>query len=415
MVVAATLILPYDKEPWGSAPDVRIRYFSDIRFPLERANGVQTMETCHALAARGHQVVLGVRPDTVRPTRDPFEFYGLPRLTTLTVDQAHVAGPPTVRRLLYGAFALERASARTADIILTRDLGVAALLLRLPRWRRPPLVFESHGFAPVFAETMNELVLGGRPARETKQRRLYNREGRVWKRAEGYVTTTRSLATELETRFGPRRNVTTVPNGVRLQPDRRFRPSKPRAEPLVLYAGHLYPWKGVDVLLHAVVRLPEVRAVVVGGHPAEGDLGRLRHMAQTLGVSDRVYFTGMVPVAEVQTALAAADVLVLPTTSTASADRYTSPLKLFEYLAVGRPIVASDLQATSEVLEDGRNAILVAPSDADALAAGIRRAATDASLATRIARTAFDDAAEYTWERRAERVDQLLHTVQAGR
>ena len=395
--------------------EVRIRYFSDIRFPLERANGVQTMETCHALAARGHQVVLGVRPDTVRPARDPFEFYGLPPVPTLTIDRARVAGPPGVRRMLYVAFALERASARRADVILTRDLGVASVLLRLPRWRRPPLVFESHGFSPVFAETMNELVSDGRPARETKQRRLYNREARVWKRAEGYVTTTRGLATELETRFGPRRNVTTVPNGVRLPPGRRFRASNPHAEPLVLYAGHLYPWKGVDVLLHAVARLPEVRAVVVGGHPAEGDLERLRQMAQTLGVSDRVDFRGMVPVADVQTALAAADVLVLPTTSTASADRYTSPLKLFEYLAVGRPIVASDLQATREVLEDGRNAILVAPSDADALAAGIRRAVTDASLAAGIARAAFDDAAGYTWERRAERVDQLLQTVQAGR
>ena len=376
------------------------------------------METCHALAARGHQVVLGVRPDTVRPTRDPFDFYGLPRLTTLTVDQAHVAGPPSVRRLLYVAFALERAAVHRSDVILTRDLGVASLLLHLPRSRRPPLVFESHGFAPVFAETMNELVSDGRPARDTKQRRLYNREARVWRLADGYLTTTRSLATELETRFGPRRNVITVPNGVRLRPDRQFRALNTwstREPRVVLYAGHLYPWKGVDVLLHAVARLPAVRAVVVGGHPAEGDLGRLRDMAQTLGVSDRVDFRGMVPVADVQTALAAADVLVLPTTSTASADRYTSPLKLFEYLAVGRPIVASDLQATREVLEDGRNAILVAPSNADALAAGIRRAATDASLAARIARTAFDDAAGYTWEHRAERVDQLLQTVQGGR
>ena len=57
---------------------MRILYFADIRFPLERANGIQTMETCHALAARGHDVTLVVRPDTHSPARDPFEFYGLP-------------------------------------------------------------------------------------------------------------------------------------------------------------------------------------------------------------------------------------------------------------------------------------------------------------------------------------------------
>ena len=58
---------------------VRILYLADIRFPLERANGIQSMETCHALAARGHDVTLVVRPDTHTPPRDPFAFYGLPR------------------------------------------------------------------------------------------------------------------------------------------------------------------------------------------------------------------------------------------------------------------------------------------------------------------------------------------------
>ena len=48
---------------------MRIRYFADIRFPLERANGVQTMETCHALARRGHHVTLVVRPDSHTPPR----------------------------------------------------------------------------------------------------------------------------------------------------------------------------------------------------------------------------------------------------------------------------------------------------------------------------------------------------------
>ena len=104
--------------------------------------------------------------------------------------------------------------------------------------------------------------------------------------------------------------------------------------------------------------------------------------------------------------------LVLPTTSTESADRYTSPLKLFEYLAAGKPIVASDLQATREVLEDGRNAVLVTPSDADALADGINRVVDDLSLATRIAEKSFHDANGFAWEHRAERLEHLLKAVQ---
>src|SRR5215212_8767402 len=87
----------------------RILYFADIRFPLERANGIQTMETCHALAARGHRVDLIVRPDTHTPPRDPFDYYGLPRDARLRIERAPVTGPRVAQRLGYLAFAAGRA------------------------------------------------------------------------------------------------------------------------------------------------------------------------------------------------------------------------------------------------------------------------------------------------------------------
>jgi hypothetical protein len=76
---------------------VRILYLADIRFPLERANGIQTIETCHALAERDHAVRLLVRPDTARPPRDPFDFYGLTPHARLLVQRAPVVGPALVR------------------------------------------------------------------------------------------------------------------------------------------------------------------------------------------------------------------------------------------------------------------------------------------------------------------------------
>lgn len=109
--------------------------------------------------------------------------------------------------------------------------------------------------------------------------------------------------------------------------------------------------------------------------------------------------------------LAHASVLVLPTTATPSAARYTSPLKLFEYLASGRPIVASDLPAVREILTDGANAVLVPPSDERGLADGIRRVLDDRDLAVRIAEAAFDQAPSYAWDRRAERLETLLRAV----
>ena len=118
---------------------MRILYFADIRFPLERANGIQTIETCYALAGRGHSVQLVVRPDTETPARDPLEYYGLPPRKGLTIERAPVSGPAFARRIGYLAFAAGRASgAGRADIVMTRDLTVASLVLHLPS--RPPLV-----------------------------------------------------------------------------------------------------------------------------------------------------------------------------------------------------------------------------------------------------------------------------------
>jgi glycosyltransferase involved in cell wall biosynthesis len=298
-----------------------------------------------------------------------------------------------------------------ADIVMTRDLGAASIVLRLPRSIRPPLVYESHGFAPVFAETLPELVSGAAAASRSKLGRLLAREKRVWRLAEGYVTITGGLAVELVGRFGARGTLTTIPDGVRIEPHRRFTPPRQPASPVVMYAGHLYPWKGVDVLLRALALLPEVRGVIVGGHPAERDLRRLQALASTSGIQDRVSFTGFVHRSEVAGLLEQADVLVMPHTSTPVSERYASPLKLFEYMAIGKPIVASDLSSIREVLRDGENACLVRSADPESLASGIDKVLKDHPLAERIARTAFEEASSYTWARRAERLDALFEMV----
>jgi glycosyltransferase involved in cell wall biosynthesis len=83
-------------------------------------------------------------------------------------------------------------------------------------------------------------------------------------------------------------------------------------------------------------------------------------------------------------------------------------LKMFEYMAAGRPIVAADFPVVREVLRDGENALLVAPDSAEALAAGLSRALDDPELADRISRRAGRDVREFAWERRAERILQVL-------
>lgn len=389
---------------------MELLYLADIRLPLERANGLQTVSTCHALAARGHRVTLLVRPDTAAEARDPLAFYGLAPIDGFAIMRVPVAGPAPLRRAHYLAAAVRHSLAPPRPaVVFTRDLGVASLLAHLPRAGRPPLVYESHGYAPTVSALMPTLHARAASASAAKLARLERRERRVWASAEGYVTLTSAHAGELAVRFGPRPAVAVVPDGARLAADRTFRWSGPRRDrPVVAYAGHLYPWKGVDALIEALALVPEVDGRIVGGHPREGDLARLTALAAARGLGSRVLFTGLLPPQAVAGAIADADILVLPNTATEVSARYTSPLKLFEYLAAGRPIVASRLPALIEVLEDGVNALLVAPGDPAALAEAIRRLAGDPALARRLAARAFADAEQYTWARRAERLDVVL-------
>jgi glycosyltransferase involved in cell wall biosynthesis len=276
---------------------------------------------------------------------------------------------------------------------------------------RPPIVYESHGYAPHVAEALPSLVSTAQPPGAAKLARLARREAQVWTRADGYVTITAGLAQELTARFGTRERVAVIPDGARMYvpgPE----PPAPSPEPrLVAYAGHLYAWKGVDVLLEALARVPDARGLIVGGHDAEPDSARVRALAERLGLVSRVTFTGLVEPARVADLLRSADVLVLPNPASAISTRYTSPLKLFEYIAAGRPIVASDLPSIREVVHDGTEALLVAPGDPDALARGIRRVLDDPALAARLASAASALAPHYTWARRAERLESLFAQV----
>ncbi len=86
------------------------------------------------------------------------------------------------------------------------------------------------------------------------------------------------------------------------------------------------------------------------------------------------------------------------------AQDFTSPIKLFEYMASGRPIVATSIPSVSEILEDGVNAVLVPSDSAEALKTGINRALRDPELSERISRRAAEDVRSYTWEERAKKL-----------
>ena len=250
------------------------------------------METCHALAGRGHDVHLVVRPDTHTPARDPFAYYGLPRTDRLIVERAPVGGPQLARRIGYLAFAATRAvGAGRADIVMTRDLAVASLLLRLPcastaRLRIARLRAGGRGGAAAISCRRR------RRRAAAKLARLARRESFVWRHADGYVTITNGLASTQNARFGARARVAVVPDGARLTIGRTARHAWP---PGALHRRVRRPPLRVEGRRRAA-RRDLARAGRARAHHRrpreEPDLARLRALAARLGVESRVTFTG---------------------------------------------------------------------------------------------------------------------------
>lgn len=183
----------------------------------------------------------------------------------------------------------------------------------------------------------------------------------------------------------------------------------PEAAPLCVYTGGLLEWKGVDVLVEAARRLPSVYFAIAGG--MEADVKKLR---QRVGGASNVRIDGFQPPERVALYLAAADLAAVPNKSRpAISAKYTSPLKLFEAMAAGIALVASDLPSLRELLTHERDALLVAPDDAAALAQAIERLVGDDGLRRELAQNLHARQSEHTWDARAKRILDWMDACEA--
>jgi glycosyltransferase involved in cell wall biosynthesis len=309
---------------------------------------------------------------------------------------------PRLRFLAQGLLRATRAS-RAGALILTRDLQLADLLLRVGCDR---LTYEAHAVEAVMYDERHRLYGSSVAPRPAKRRRIENRERRVWRGARGFVATTQGILSTFERLFGARPRTAVVPNGCDLPKDRAFTP--PVDGRRIVYAGQLYPWKGVDVLVQAFARVERAELVIVGGLEGEGDFDRIQGLARSLGLTDRIRFLGSLPQKDVAFELARATVVVAPFLKGAMTSEHTSPIKAFEAMAAGRPLLISDTEASREIVDDGRTGILVAPGNVEAWAKALERVLNDRGLQMALSRAAFEKAAHYSWARRAERLEEFL-------
>ena len=178
------------------------------------------------------------------------------------------------------------------------------------------------------------------------------------------------------------------------------------------YSGSFLPGKGVSLVLKIAERLPHIQFLIVGG-----DSETLAQDRST-SIPTNILFTGILPTSRVPVAISCFDVALLPNQRTVLVNqgkediaRWTSPLKMFEYMALARPIIRSDLKVLSEVLIEDSECLSVDPENVDGWVTAILRLEDDTQFRRLIADTAHSKFLEsYTWERRACAVVRILQT-----
>jgi glycosyltransferase involved in cell wall biosynthesis len=240
-------------------------------------------------------------------------------------------------------------------------------------------------------------------------------EDQVWRGADMVLPVTRVLGQHVTARGVPDERLLVIPNGINEAhfadaptPEEAKRRLGLEGALVLGFTGFVRDWHGVDRVVRwmATAAAPaNARLLVVGDGPARADLERL---AAELRLGERVRFTGVIAREHVPEHVAAFDVALQP-----AVVPYASPLKLFEYLALGKAIVAPRVPNIEEVLVDGDNALLFDGQAGDGLEQALTRLCADAALRQRIAAgsAATVPRLGLTWRGNAQRVVDLAQRL----
>ncbi|MFN8561312.1 MAG: glycosyltransferase family 4 protein [Anaerolineae bacterium] len=389
---------------------MKLLYVANIRLPTEKAHGLQIVQNCEAFADARADVTLWIaqriNAPALRGVHDIWAHYAVEQnfaLRRLPCIDLMPLVPERTDRLAQLIFliqlwtfalaALVAALFTSADLIYSRD-ELILFLLSFVKPRRM-LAYEAHTLAP------------GRGG-SALQRRVVRRVGHV-------IAVTRKLADDLIALGADPDRIMVAHDGIRRA---RFAdlPDKAAARReigwsddafIVGYVGRLQTMamdKGVGALVEALAKVGGCSLALVGGPDDTAEEFRQRWIE--LGQDEaRFLYAGQVAPERVPLYLSAFDVCAMPFPWTPHFAYYASPIKLFEYMASRRPLIASNLPSIAEVVVDGESALLIPPADADALADAIRRLRDDPALAQRLADAAYALVMErYTWDARAKAI-----------
>jgi len=371
---------------------VKIVYIANARIPTEKAHGIQIMKMCEAFSLAGLEVKL-VAPWRFNKIKEsPFDYYEIKRNFKIRKLPSLDLIPLGLPKIGFWIQSLNFAKSVFFYLLFTKEKNIYTrdiLPLFFLSFFRKNLVYEAHTFSTHFS--------------------LYRG---FFQRVKAVVVINQQLKNLFAEKGVPIDKILVAPDGVDLrefnlkesQEECRQRLNLPLDKKIVVYTGHFYEWKGAQILADAARFFEKnVLFVFVGG--TKKDERRFKDNNRNL---KNILILGHQPHSEIPYYLKAADVLVLPNSAREKISRYyTSPIKMFEYMASQKPIVASDIPSVREILSE-KSAILVRPDSPQDLAKGIEKALKSPNFSARISARAYQDVQEYTWQKRTESIIDFI-------
>lgn len=376
---------------------------------LRKARDARIIRMTRALAGKGQRVYLLIGQTAAR-VEEILNYYGVSPTKNLSIFQLPILrGRGHIRItinqvFLWAAFwkAWRIHRKEPIQIFYFSVLQGADFFLRMKRFfPGAKFIYEMHELVR-YPENLASPV--GRVREE-------GLEKRVLSGVDGVLTTTEVIRKVVEDRF-PNLPSTTIPLG--MAPIKATPPAHFGADGRfkICYVGQLYDAQGVDVLIKGIALIPQVEAHIIGGTAAE--VMALKKLAKELGVLERVVFHGFVEPGQVWNRIKDMDIFAVPAKNTIRMN-YVAHIKIYEYMASQRPIVATRLRSIEEDLEDGRTAILVEPDDHRSFAEGVRKLMDHPERAREIAKRAYEQSTQYHWERRAESILRFISSLSEKR
>lgn len=375
-----------------------IVYPHNQRLMSGKAHDIVIMRTCHAVAQQGHRV----RIITGKPsgTDTVYDFYGLKPLPEFEIIQVPMLrGRHFSWHGVFNLFCLLKIlylkGKGQADVIYLREIKLARFLLEFKKLIGLPFVIEVHDLK------INKFY-DSCPVKDKG-------EDVVFRKADAIVVLLTSFGKILKETY----NISGTPviKAPLAAEKIRFPVNSNSSGKTIGYIGQLYPMQGVDILIEAVRYLPDARLSIIGGN--EKDLNRLKHLASNLDLDKRIDFHGFVHPHRVSEIARDIDVMVICALDRGKR-RYAAHTKLYEYMAMGKPIVAFDLPSVREEVTDGKDVLLAKPDDPKSLAEKIGYLLENPDVARRLALNAYGTADEFSWAKRAARLSEVFTMVCAA-